>query len=972
MTVESVPVADLQPDLVTPPVAPAEGDLTVTVKPAEADPVQQAVVAAGQDLYLRAVTAARHDALDRGAQLRGAWPYSYIGMSGASMLGVPLVGPVAFGEVLRLGFLSRASAKNQQLKTEGEDGYGLQCLRIANPSGPVTDGKVAVAIHPRTYTEGVEPADLAKERLATALEVVAAASDIHKSPIGYVIIPGATAQRAGLPTGSANYQTTVESFSSQAPKTPYDNDTVLVVPVSQASELAERIRGGSDELIGRVMDALAARFPGKREYLNPDHPGITKTLRGILQRVVDSDMGTRLTEKVMVDRAVQRVVDGKIVTQFMRVPTGEVRTVTDDVDTFIDASNPYNPFMSSMTATGRQPLQNASLRQMTGDETMRNIRFKLDEDQYGDLQLVRVALELLERRQASKDPMPSKDQVAEVVEEVLPKGEAPKTITLADKLPNMNRLRAGYVGRVAVASAVLLVLTSLLTAAAKELDRTGRQDAQPQPAPSQFDQQRQDDAIRNLDPDSSGGAIRVDNHGLQEVSPYWYNDVNYVYTTGRRHHWRGVIDDSWTYEPAPTQLENQKVPHLTVTFFGFGDYASGNFDSRDAAALPIEVGTKVGALRAFDKAGRPLDVQLIRRHDGVVIANLAHPRAQDDYSEFIVRYEYDLVWDGDQSWGIQPDRPLKVYADQPIQDPKDYPGADGGPSGLADYTSRAFTYDDTDALHRHYTETTGNIPGPFVAELYKEQRGNCAEVNSAIGMLSAALWPDLYMGLVNGYHHNLDPKNFDHTYLRTQEAHGWLNQAGFIIDGTPSGGSPAGTPQSIQDLDKTWQQAVTAPVAEWETGPQQNQQEHKNPFDLPKWPLILLGAIAAAAAEVRTRRLTNLGAAYLRWDRWVTANLDIDPRDAVQLLQWRAYGGPDSRMPVPSDGTKYRGEKVDNIPDYLLEAAARGKVEIPGLSRSQSRGVAHTAGAIRADRAHEAREAQRKARQPRRAANRKK
>jgi hypothetical protein len=129
-------------------------DPQLTVLSAE-DPVGLEIKKEGQRLHEYALAAARHDALDRCAQLaaidwRGMGILSAAGFA-VGIGALPLVGVAELG---RITYKHHKAHKNVEVNTGVEAGYTLQCLRIAKPLPGMTDGKVAVAVHPRTYAPG--------------------------------------------------------------------------------------------------------------------------------------------------------------------------------------------------------------------------------------------------------------------------------------------------------------------------------------------------------------------------------------------------------------------------------------------------------------------------------------------------------------------------------------------------------------------------------------------------------------------------------------------------------------------------------------------------------------------------------------------------------------------------------------------------------------------------------------------------
>jgi hypothetical protein len=615
------------------------------------------------------------------------------------------------------------------------------------------------------------------------------------------------------------------------------------------------------------------------------------------------------------------------VSSIIRVRTGEVTTLKDDIQTVIDGTDQYNPHLYTMTARGRRQLHSASLRDLTDAGAMEGIAAKLADGLYDDPTLIRVALELLERRKEKLLEEPEKIEIQEGGTSALPLGEQAQVIGIEKTQPNKARLCGGFIARVALATTVFVGVTGI---AGRLIDGIN-------PPSIPIALPNHEAQIQLAGRGGNEGAIRVDDHGLMQTSAYWHQDINYDYT---RKGWRGDSSVPWEPIVVPAVL-SPKTPHLTVTFFSDEQFAYGNFSMRYAANLPVEGGTKIGALRAFDADNKPLRAGVALREDGLAIGYLLDQ--PEGYDSLIIRYEYDLVSSTEEEWDVHPQRPIYVSNGATIKDPGSIPGAKQGTRGLANYTKSKFEYDDSDPLKRIYAKRASS-PGSFVSEVYSRARGNCAEVNAAVAMVSSQLWPEQHLGFVGGYNHYRQ-SNFGHDYLQASEAHGWLSNGG-AIDSTPTKGGGVSAPTlTEQELDKTWQQAVGTPIASWEPPAK----------ELPVWPVLGLLATAVIAGELRHRRLANIVGSYLRWDRWMTSHMDIDPRDALQIMNWSAYGGPNSAMPLPSGGKAYRGEVSDNVPDYILDDIISGQ-KFPGLTRAQQRGVKHMAAALKADRRHEARQ----------------
>jgi len=959
-TAENLPAAEMpvvSSDAVTTeetPVLPVEKteqtlpDITVQQQPMTGH--REEILHAGHQLHRSALRAARADVLDRGAQVRAAkgkiTNAAVAGLGAAAWAGFPVAGllmAAAVAERARIIGLYKSQLRN----TELPDGYTLQPLRIANPSDRMATGRVAVAVHPRDYHDSPEPKELTQKRLADALDTVDAAlgqaAGNAPSPIGYVIIPSATAMAAGLPYGGKTpYRTAISDMTAQNPELPYkyNKDTALIVPADKARELADLMRGGNDHLVKRVFMALAERYPGKQDMLTLGHPGVVGALHGILERITSSNMGTRINEVVMEGVARVSEVDGKKVTRFYEVPTGAFVRSRDGVDTAIHGDR-FNPRLNDMTSTKRTQLRMTDLRTLTGDETMYNIGSKLEAGTYEDIELVRVALQLLERRQPQDDHAADPELTATPA--VLPKGEPPIVISLAEEQPNMATLRTRFAGRIAVLATVIMAGISLLDATGGALENRVDSTAPPRP-PSTTTGLANADAQQKLKIDGPTGAVRIDNHGLTEQSPYWHENLDYSYGNPR-YGWRtaGLRGE---VVPVPAEMPDANRPHLKLTFFSEPYMVS----------LPIEDGTAVAALRAYAPDGEQLPTELVRLPDGSVHANVA-ASVKDGT---IVKYEYDLVADRDGDWETKPSLPLSVAHDVSLKDALSYPGAQGNTQTLANYTEQNFTYDSSPVLAIDYTRLTHGSPSLIVPEIYKQQKGDCTEVNGAIAMLSARLWPLQELAVVNGYYHLDHVPSNGHSYLQASQAHTWLNN-GENIDGTPrsaTGQQPRGT-QTTAALDATWTQAIGGLSDVWLKQPPQKPQR---PVKFPTEALVGLLAAGVFSLEMRGRYLQRAAGAYLRWDRFMTAALDIDPRDAVQILQWRAYGrpatdtDPGSTMPQPSGGENYRGENPRFIPSSTLAGVASRELAVSNLNPSQRRGLRHTASAIAAWRAYEDRQ----------------
>ncbi|HEV7455076.1 MAG TPA: hypothetical protein VGO07_07505 [Candidatus Saccharimonadales bacterium] len=821
-------------------------------------------------------------------------------------LGSLLVGAAAVVEVARANIFSDVD------KVEMLQGYGIQCLRAGRQSERLQSGDVTAVVLPRSYGKDVEPATLAPHRLADALEVVAAAAE-QDPKLKQVIIPASVARRAGLPyEGNATLKDAIHDSTTQRAKIPGDShDRALVVPAARAKELAEQARMDPDALLTRVLSEVAARYSGKREALHEKNAKLVKVLHGLVARAAGEGAGVRTKQRDMQRVIIADGIDGQGKTKLREVNSwrGGWKVDLEDVTTRVDTSNPYNPHLHNTASKSGTQLDSSDLRRMTGgDETMLGIVRKLSESKYDNLTLLRVALQLLEGKQQKQEHIQQKAVEAAV-------GGTPQWIGLAPRREqtNYNRHRARLIGRAAVAAGLAFATAGAASATLHATLGNHNKKSVEAPAPC-------------VPATPVPQLWRVDAHDLQPAPGYWAQTTFYNYTA--KGGWAHRKDHSKLPLDLPDTLPTS-TPHITVSGVGSGNEYT----------IPLPEGDDIVAVRASD--GKDLPVQAYRHTDGTTFVQVGTTGNCDNY-----RIAYDLI---PAVHPIRPSRTLDVQGAETIINPAQYPGATEGAAAQATALSEGMVYDADDNLNKVYGANP--TPGDFVQTLYANGRCMCSICNPGVAMVQAAVNPDQKLAYVNGW--NGVNMGTTHGYLGGGIAHAWLDD-GTVIDSTASkmdARSVVPHPPALSVLDDTWHgQQVHAGLVK------PPEKHSPSPF-MPLLPW--LGGIAASAllgVELRKHYMRRIVSEAVRGDAWLTAAADIDPRDAVRLLGWQAYGTQASKVPAIDGGESYQGEQANNIPTKVLEAVQHGGFHADGqLTPQQARGLRHTAGAILRDRRHDAR-----------------
>jgi hypothetical protein len=568
-----------------------------------------------------------------------------------------------------------------------------------------------------------------------------------------------------------------------------------------------------------------------------------------------------------------------------------------------DRKDKFNPRIQQRTSTTLQETQNIDLRSMTGGiETMLDIVRKLNGKSYDKLQLIRVALELLEQKQSTKD------QAQTAKPETLPQGQTGKGIE-AGALSAVQRtaLRRKFLGRTVLTAVAISAVTSGFMGGVNMLNNSIK---------------TTQTAVQKAPGDSGDPQLwRVDAHGLAPTNPYWTQDAFYGYTNTTK--WRdsgGSLDIIMM----PTTLPDPNKPHITVSTMA----------ANDLVAIPIEEGTQVSAVRALSVNDKPLELLVGEMSDGRMVS-----KAHNDNTYY--RLEYDLTKSDrpvlTPHWPIQPDAKVSV-----LRDPSAYPGTKGD---AAEYIRDTFTYDANPAIDKTVAKTD---PELYLDKMYDLQRCKCDQCNTVAAIIESQKHPETNMAFVTGYLHG-DSKKDGHSYLGAGPMHAWFNNDGKIDDATAvrtDSKSVLPTEMPTDQVDKRWTESQKALGLEAKP----NNDTERNAV---LYSLAALALAGAATLEARKKYMQRAVGNALQWERWYTAGADIDPRDAVRLLQWQAYARPTSPLPQLNGADGYHGESPDTIPSTTLAEVARGGFTAgPQLTRAQQRGLQNTAQALLHGRRH--------------------
>jgi|GEM_PF-3543215 len=849
-----------------------------------------------------------------------------------------------------------------------EDGYTLQCLRITD-STMLPDGKAAVAIHPRYYdgTEGLEPPVLTKERLAQALDTVANAVEMDTSDtIGSIIIPKHTAEAAGLPIRDKKLYADI--LAAQIPDgihrhvSYYPSQEVLIVPPHMAKQFADIARkqpGTKDALLQRVFSDLATRFPGKADMLEaPDlgplegnkailqHQATLKTLNGLLERSLGDEGGMRTkvrTQTPILAYKAETKEDKTVVRSTTQTAVmgwdGTTQRVSEGVSSTI-IGDPYNPIIQTRGTVTRQEDRATTLDALTGgDQLDDDIVGKLNFGHYDNIQLIRVALKLLEQKKldietdavakarnvlkgdAKAGAQYTADHDATSGKAASVESDKPLPRGVPGGIIEFKGVHRGYKARMIGRFALRVTLTAgMLAGAYTAYDAVHDADK----SKTAVTEVRHEHPLKET-------LWRVEDHGLDEKSAYWGQST--AYNLDGHATWYTMHSDN-RMEPVgiPRQLAATVTKYDTVS----------RLLKDDETFLPVQDGTQVAALRATSASGVALPVYTYKAKDGRMAVRV-DTDGQDDY----YRLEYDLT--GADAATIRPSRTPTIQDADTLSYAGYTPKKDSWPSEDSPIQNN-FTYDNSDQLKQRLA---GMTTKEFTDYLQSQQRCQCLQCNTLAATRIAKDYPDAQMAMVTGYHHSAAKD--EHFYLTDPDAHAWLDvripyqnthKLG-IIDATATktdANSNAPVSKPTNELDGVWKQQAQEYVA-------QTQPEHpEEPWRKALLPLAMIALLGTAGLEIRKKYMQQVVAqAYhegRQLDSWLTAAADIDPRRAVQLMKWHVHGKDHyDTMPQAPAHDDYRDTSPDTIADETLVEIASGGFR-GAVDPKQRAGLENTARAL--------------------------
>jgi hypothetical protein len=828
------------------------------------------------------------------------------------VLGAAIAGPLLAGSTMLLGLTNAGEIGRSIVRTrmkkpvEIPDGYKLQCLKVHNEQVPLAEGEVVAAIHPRAYPAGEEePYSLQKQRLADALTVATSSEHVDK-----IIIPLSVARRQMLPIRDGPYYgTTVRGMHAQTISVPYDEgERAVIIPRELASSFVELLQTDNDPMLTRVLAQLAERYPYFREALRPADRQLVRTLHNVLQPALVPELPSSERRRYHLN------VDGNL---FWIDQRGSLETKVIPADQ-------YNPRITQRRPTQEQ-VMGVALRDMTGDEAMYDIARKLATREYNDAELVRVALELLERRGVEQQAAAAEAAVA-----ATSAGGEPLAIVLSsEKQSNRWQHCAQYASRVVLAGVLLTSSIMLANAVAEGLDNDAAAHYVPPPptVPDVF-------AIAPFA--SSEGEPAPDPRG------YWTNELSYTYDKSGKWFTTSLksLDESMRVDvPEPM---DESAPHVRVQTYG----------SDPELALPVREGMQVAAMYAYAKPDRILPVELFQKPDGLYVARVGGTPGE------VYKLTYFLT-EGERI-RVHPTRQLDVPGNDNLN-VYSMPGALFGAEAQAAHMAQHFAYEPLSLTrNRHVRSVTA---GDYAAAVYGQEICNCLECNGAIAIAQEKLRPNQLMAVQGGYFYETKDKE-GRGLITEREGHGWLNVNGTTVDATPMATLKL-TMEAQEDSEAKWGHAESfwGRQAEDPRGadliaPREEQKrlqivEEEEPFPWQKVLLPLGGMLlaAAVATELRTRALRNSVRAVATGSSWFWANRQIDVRDAVSLMAWESYA--DKRrnaMPAVGQGVETQ-TAPHNIPAATLQQIKNGGFSAAGeLTAKQHRGLRRVAKLLLAER----------------------
>lgn len=766
---------------------------------------------------------------------------------------------VATGALL---LMNRSQTENRVVGLA--EGNAIQCVRINQHSETVKDGKVLLAVHPRGLGNRDDARARARDNMADTLDVIALANAgaTDENLFGGVVIAASVARQAGLSvTGGRSYHDVVQEITEEPANVPY-KEAAVMLPMDSIAELANRLRQNPDAVLSRVLDDLAQRHPGIKDRLASDNPAILSSLHGLLQRIGHSE-----GRHVYWDKEIGR-------------------KIAEDLILMMDKSQPHNPRFIYRSAQTGEERRNYDLRSATGGQVDSEVLLRqLDEGRVDDLKLIRIALQLLEEVGGEPGEGESIAQKGASQVTMSDSSQDPELITLGEGVDKWKHRRRQLM-RIALGSAAL---TGVIQTAAL--------------------------GISLLPIDTPSGAraqqvYRVENHGLEQRSPYWARETNYTF------------DGQWHPETQsadklslPRRVD-ANTPHLTIRT---------TLNDTDIS-LPIEEHTRLAALRAYTDRQKPVDVTVYRTEDGVVIVDGNKATA----GAFL---EYDLV--AGEGPSVRANKPVEVRG--PMYYSSGWKETVANAAEGSQFVSDNFIYDDNVSAKEALAHT--HSPLEYVDHLQDTHRCQCEQCNTYVALMESRVRPEQKLTLVKGFLH-ARRKEQTHSYL--VEGHAWLND-GTTIDATAKN----------TDKDSVLPQypTVEALDAQWDENVQERLEEGERRNKTAKtalWSLMGLAGVGLAVLEARTQAVRRATRAYVNFDRRVTAALDIHPDDALQLMGWQAYSTWEGRVPeVGKHSNREGAPKETSIPTHTLEEVARGGFMASGqLTKEQQRGLRRTAKAM--------------------------
>jgi|GEM_PF-6622911 len=635
------------------------------------------------------------------------------------------------------------------------DGNTIQCLRIAQHTDTIKDGKTLLAIHSRNIT-GEDAAEQARSNMADALEVISLAhiDAKDKDQFGGVVITGSAAAHVGLSIPPRySYKDVIEGVAEE-PTNVADHEKAVVLPMSGLEEIVERLRQNQSALMGRALDELARRYPGMRESLTADNPAILSVLHTVLQQHAYSEGRHTYWKKDMVKMGDHHVW------------TGDRFKVIEDMVPIIDKHDPYNPVLTYRNAKTGEERSSQDLRSATGGELdpMSVIQL-LGEGRVDDLKLIRTALQLLEEthnvQEAEMSRTASHDaEVSQATE--------PQLIGLGEGIDTWKHRRR-QLFKVALGSvAILSSAQAVILGISLHSNKTSSTPV----------------STQNHSLSGAQHLFKVEDYGLTQQEQHWAQNTSYVFRDGT---W--VVADQAQKELDLPRTLAADAPHLTVrTQLGTDDLY-----------LPIEEDTRLAALRVYDIHKKPVEVKAYQKADGTVVVD-------GDKTRKNTYLEYDLVRGYESN--IHANKPITVEGDMFYS--RGWQGTFRDAADAAGYIRSSYIYDNSSNLKKELALT--HSPTEYVKHLLDKERCQCLQCNTEVALMESQVRPHQKLALVSGFLHKRDP-NESHSYL--VEDHAWLND-GKTIDATAERTDDKSDVPHYDDtatLDVRWNKEVEAPLA---------------------------------------------------------------------------------------------------------------------------------------------------------------